>query len=85
MSTVKTESVCGLMRRFISVTQQEIARKRRDISRTQDEIRQAQQRPQPNHELIAALAAHIERTGRDLADDMNALQVLEEEFSAQCL
>lgn len=84
MSTVKEESVCGLMRRFISSTQQEVARKRRDIVRTQDQMQAAQQRPQPNLELIAAFAAHIEQTERLLTDDMNALQVLEEEFSAQC-
>jgi chromosome segregation ATPase len=85
MSTVNTESVCALMRRFIGSTQQEVARKRRDIVRTHDEMRAAQERPQPNHELIAALATRIERTEQALTDDMNALQVLEEEFSAQCL
>jgi chromosome segregation ATPase len=76
---------CTLMKGFIEMTQARITRIRRDTRRTQEEVRQAEQRPQPNLELIAALKERLESLQQELQQDMSSLQVLEEEFSAACL
>lgn len=85
MSDTRLRSVCATMKHFIEMTEAELARFRIDIRDAERALEQARARQPPNPELIEALEQRLPRLQQDRDNARNALQVLQEEFSAQCL
>jgi chromosome segregation ATPase len=85
MHDTRLHSVCATMKRFIDLTQTELARLRRQIHTAQRELEEARRRVPPNPDLVAAFESRLRELEQDRDNATNSLQVLQEEFSAQCL
>jgi chromosome segregation ATPase len=84
MSDAKLRSVCATMKHFIDMTRTELVQLQDRIELTEQRLREARAERPTNVERVAALEDRLTDLAHDRDNATNALQVLVEEFSAQC-
>ena len=78
------QDICAMMKRFIESMKKGMKRKEDSIRRLQQRLKELSGQPNADQALIKQIRDEIQQLETELVEDRGQLNVLEEEFSAEC-